>query len=225
MKNNPKLLNLNYLKYTNETYSCGPFDFPYITNVKVPTLDYIALYSDKREYHKTPNTAVAFYEYDNIFDGINGLFNAIYYDHQALINKYKERFKGVKYVISPDYSQCGDVQVIENLYRYFKAAIVSLFFILELDIEVIPNITYASKDYFPYMLNGIEDVEVICFSLVGSYKNLEQRELLSAAIDYCLIHLSNLKQIILYRDNLSNDDVLPPFSKSSREGNRTYSAK
>ena len=64
-----RLLNLNYLTLTNRTVSCGGMDLPAI-NCNVAVLpDYIALYSQKSLYHKTEHTAVAFFQFDEDFDG------------------------------------------------------------------------------------------------------------------------------------------------------------
>ena len=44
-----KLLNLNYVDLTNQTYHIGEFDFP---NIKCPngvSPDYLALYSEKKQ--------------------------------------------------------------------------------------------------------------------------------------------------------------------------------
>ena len=60
-------------------FSCGvgKYDMPkvYCNPAELP--DYIALYSQPCEYHKTANTCVSFYDYDIKFDNDNGLYNAI----------------------------------------------------------------------------------------------------------------------------------------------------
>ena len=115
-----RLLNLNYLMLTNRTVSCGGMDLPAINcNVSVFP-DYIALYSQTSLYHKTEHTAVAFFQFDEDFDGKFGLYWAIYYNVEERLAYFKERFKGVKYVIIPDFSELGDIHKIENNYRLFK---------------------------------------------------------------------------------------------------------
>ena len=75
-----KLLNLSYLRYTNKTHAAGIHDLPALSCNTSVLPDYIALYNHPADYHHTPLTAVAFYLYDNEFDGKDGLYNAIYYD-------------------------------------------------------------------------------------------------------------------------------------------------
>lgn len=73
-----RLLNLNYLKLTNRTFSSGSADMPRIDCNIAVLPDFIALYSEPGLYRKTKKTAVAFYEYDSVFDGKNGLYQATY---------------------------------------------------------------------------------------------------------------------------------------------------
>ncbi len=91
--------------------------------------------------------------------------NAIYERDENLLNEYKKRFEDVKYFIAPDYSQCGDINAIENLYRIFKSRVVSLMFILEFRALPIHNITYANNNYFESMFDGMEDTNVVAFSV------------------------------------------------------------
>lgn len=193
-----RLLNLNFVDLTNQTYLLGDYDMPYVKCPSCVDVDYIALYSETRNYHKTRNTCVCFYQYDSAFDGIGGIFNAIYYGNKSLLAKYKKRLTGVKYMIAPDYSQCGDVPRIENLYRLFKARIVSNWLLLECDILVIPNVSYANEDYFDVMLDGMEETEVVSFSVKGSLNNAAEKTLLLKAIKYTIDGLLNLKKIVVY---------------------------
>jgi len=158
-----------------------------------------------------PNTAVSFYNYDIKFDNIDGLFNAIYYKNDKLLKKYIERFKGCKLFISPDYSECGDVYVIENLYRIYKARVVSIWLTMKCDALVIPNITYSNREMFEYMLLGLEDVETVAFGTKGNINNKEEKLLLIDAIKYIVDHLSKLKTIVVYSCCKDDNKVLDIF--------------
>ena len=150
-----RLLNHNIQKLLNQTERTGEYGLPvlYCNSDSYP--DYLALYNQPGDYHKTQNTGVCFYLYDKAFDGIHGLFNAIYYGDQKLLKFYKSRFHGVKYFISPDYSLFGDIQKIENLERLWKARIVAIWFILELHAVMIPNIMYYSLESLPITCCGL----------------------------------------------------------------------
>lgn len=157
LKDIKRLLNLNFTDVSNKSYSVGKYDLPYISAKITSYPDYIALYRDKCDYRRTEKTCVSFYNYDAAFDGINGIWNAIYYARSELKAYYLKRFEGVRYFIAPDYSLCGDINHIENLHRLFRARIVSIWLTLELGAVVIPNITYSTPKIFPDMLSGMED--------------------------------------------------------------------
>lgn len=196
-KDMKRLLNLNYLDFTNQTFVTGEFDLPvlYCSTDIVP--DYLALYNQPGDYHKTALTGVCFYIFDNEFDGFYGLFNAIYYNNRELLQYYKDRFRDIKFFISPDYSQFGDLQKIENTIRLWKARIVTLWFIIELNAIAIPNITYVSEDSFPFFFSGIENCEVVAFSTKGHIRSSVERNLLKAAVKYAVDNLP-LKTIVVY---------------------------
>ncbi len=217
-KNLKKLLNLNFVDLTNRTYNCGKYDLPYIKCPNIVNPDYLALYSETFNYHKTDRTFVCFYQYDIKFDNIKGIFEAIYHDDVNLLEKYKERFKGVRYAIAPDYSEIGDIPRIENVYRLFKSRIVALWLWLECNIMVIPNITYASKNYFDVMLDGIEDTEVVAFSVKGSMKDQYERELLQKAIKHTVDNLKQLKKIVVYSVSINDEKVFELFEYASSKG-------
>ena len=175
-------LNLHYLKYLNTTYTVGKYDSIHFSSPVNAKIDYLALYSQPSEYNKTSNTAVCFFEDDIKFDRKNGLWNAIYYNDSKLIEQYRERFKNVKYFISPDYSQIGDVPFWLNLFNLQRSRIVSLFLVQELNKLVYPLITYSNENSFEYMLDGLEECNVVAFSLKGALKTNEQLDMLFTSL-------------------------------------------
>lgn len=211
-------LNLKYMNLINKTTCVGSFGMPKIISPKHVNIDYLALYSDKSEYLKTNNTCICFYEYDKVFDSSNSLFNAIYYNDKNLINHFHERFKNILYFISPDYSVCGDIPEIINIYNVFKSRLVSLGLTMIFNKLVIPNITYASEKSFNYMLDGLEECSVVAFSTKGSLKNKIQNQLLIEAIKYTVDHLKNLNQIVVYDVSIQDSKTLELFSYAQRKG-------
>lgn len=214
-----RLLNLNYLSLTNKTYCEGEYSLPtlYCDTDIIP--DYLALYTQPCDYHRTALTGICFYVYDNAFDGINGLFNAIYYNDRCLLDYYKSRFSGVRFFISPDYSQFGDLQKIENLIRLWKARIVTLWFILELHAVAIPNFTYISEETFPLFCTGLEHCSVVAFSTKGHVRYARERALLKAAVKYAVDHLS-LNTIVVYSVCGRDETTLKLFSYAIEKGIR-----
>ena len=204
-----KKLNLHYLKYTNLTHYAGKHDLPalYCNTDVFP--DYIALYSQKCDYHRTPNTAVAFYQFDDSFDGQNGLYSAIYYNNKKQLDGFKERFKGVRFFISPDYSELGDIDDIENIYRIKKSRVVAIWLMIELNAVVIPHITFPTISTIEFYLDGLEDCTVVAFSTKGYVSNKFEREILIEAVKYTVNRL-NLKAIVVYdvcQDNKNAEEI------------------
>ena len=192
-----RLLNHNIQRLLNQAPRAGEYGFPAIccnTNV-FP--DYLALYNQPGYYHRTPKTCVCFYSYDFSFDDIHGLFNAIYYGDKELIQKYKVRFKDVRFFISPDYSIFGDIQKVENLYRVWKSRIVALWLIIELHAVVIPNIMYYSAADLSITCCGLENCSVVAFSSKGHVRYANERALTKQAVKYVVDNLP-LKAIVVY---------------------------
>ena len=208
-KNLRDKLNLHYLKYTNLTFSAGKYDLPTLyCNTEVYP-DYIALYSQRSDYHKTLNTAVSFYQFDDTFDGQNGLYNAIYYENKKQLAGFKERFKGVRFFISPDYSELGDIDDLENKYRIKRSRVVSIWLTVELDAVVIPHITFPTLSTIDYSLDGLEGCSVVAFSTKGYIKDATEREILVKAVKHTVDRL-DLKAIIVYdvcRDNTNAEQI------------------
>ncbi len=193
-----KLLLLNYQKFTNKTHYAGKYDIPSLycnTNIYP---DFIALYSEKSYYHKTELTAVGFFQYDEDFDGQHGLYNAIYYNNVNDLTKFKERFRGVKFVFSPDYSLIEDTDVVENIYRLKKMRVVSLWFIHEIGAVVIPLISFPSFNTIDCYLDGLENSSVVGISTKGHIDEPNEYKILRETIKYLVENKNNLKAIIVY---------------------------
>lgn len=192
-----KLLNHNIQRLLNQAERAGEYGFPVLHCNTDVFPDYLALFCQPGYYHKTKNSGVCFYSYDISFDDIHGLFNAIYYGDRKLLEYYKERFRGVKFFITPDYSVFGDIQKVENLQRIWKARIVALWFIIELHAVVIPNIMYYSEESLPITCCGLEKCSVVAFSAKGHVRYATERRLTKYAIKYVVDHFP-LKAIVVY---------------------------
>ena len=87
-----------------------------------------------------------------------------------------------------------------------------------MDIVVIPNVTYANENYFDVMLNGMENSEVVAFSVKGSVKEKEERSLLLRAIEITTNNLPNLKKIIVYSVSVDDEKIKKLFNYPSSKG-------
>lgn len=214
-----KKLNLNYTTLTSRTIKEPVENFPLITNKFFPELmpEYLVLYSEKSLYGME-KSAVCFYLFDDEFNGQHGLWCSIYYNNKKDLNYYYERFANVKIFIEPDISQVDCIEIIENKYRIFQNRIMSLWFIHQINAWVIPNITFAGRYSFEYMLLGIEECEVVAFSLKGSMKHSNDMEEYIDAIKYTVDHMRKLKAIIVFSTSKYDEKVLGYFKYASDRG-------
>lgn len=215
MKNLRKLYNLNYIDVSCKTHHIGKYDLPYVYNKCNIAPDYFALYSELSDYQKTNKTCVCFFQDDIKFDGLLGIWNAIYYGEEKLLDYYKERFKGVKFMVAPDYSLVEDIETFENYYRLAKARIVSMWMTIELGIICFPLLTYSKREDFPMMISGMEEVTTICVSLKGAMKTEERKKITIDAIAFAVDNLRNLKTILVYSVSSidSNEAVFFEYAK------------
>lgn len=121
-----KKFNLGFLDLLRGNPCCGLWNLPNIICRTRTFPDYIALYSQPGDYARTPNTAVSFAQFDNVIDGPDGLYQAIRYDQKDQLQKFKERFRGAAYIITPDISQFVDAPLWLNLENLAHARIVGL---------------------------------------------------------------------------------------------------
>lgn len=222
-KKNPlllvKRLLLHYTKYLQKTTMSGEFDLPELHCHTRVLPDYIAVYQHPKDYHRTPFTAVSFFSYDDTFDGQHGLYNAIYYNNQRDLKRFKKRFEGVRFAISPDCSQCGDVDHIENLYRLKRSRLVSVWLNQEMGISVIPLITFPNLKHLAWVLEGLHDCSVVAFSTKGCVDDTYEKKVLMDAVRQTVDTL-NLDSILVYdvcKDSRAVDEI---FAYARQKGIR-----
>ena len=211
-KNNlRKKLNLNYTWLASQVYKEGPFDIPVLQCKDDYEPDFIALYSETGLYHKTNYTTICFHQNDDVFNGLKGLCNAIYYDDKPRLNEFKKRFKDCHYFIMPDCTLTYDQDMWDIVFRTAIMRLTCLWLTFELGAHVVPLITYGVDDTFELMLTGLKECETVAFSLKGSLLESYKEEQLVRAIKYTVDNLHNLKSIIIYDDCMEDQTVYKIF--------------
>lgn len=218
-KNNLKQsLNLNFLDYTNLTTKHGGYDLPRVRCDRIPKFDYLATYSQPSTYFKSQNTCLSFFEYDKSFDGVQGLWNAIYYDLEERQAFFVQRFFGVKYFIAPDYTKCGDSLEIENMYRQFRSRVVSLWLTINLHAIVVPLVSTANEMGMEHMLGGLHDCRVVVFNTKNSLRDKVQLAVLKKSIEYTVNNLRDLREIVVYSSSPNIEMVRGLFRYAIERG-------
>lgn len=199
MKRNLKSnLNMYVADILNRTVCEGPYELPNITcRVNNLRLDYLTLYGHPKDYLHPMDVGVCFYQYDNVIDGINGLYESIVHHNERRLEYFRKRFEDIKVMIEPDYTLCGDAPFIENLTRIYKARIVLLFMVLEWDKIVIPNISFVDDRTKEACFCGINKGSVVAISAKGCLADKAQMKLFEQIIDTTIDRV-NPSIVVLY---------------------------
>lgn len=190
----------------------GDYDMPVIGNFDdISTIDYLALFSDVAEYSKTENTAVCFYQYDHVFDGIHGLYNSIIYKDEERLAKFRDRFNGVKWIVAPDYSLFGDFPNALQIYNVYRSRVCAAWLEANTGAKVIPNIRWSFPFTFDYCFDGIMRGSNVAIGLMGLVRNNDNRAMFlegfkkmvdvvqpKAIIVYGFVSESNLEELLGY---------------------------
>lgn len=123
----------------------------------------------------------------------------------------------MKFFISPDMSQFGDVDDLENHYRIKKSRVVAIWLAMELDAVVIPHITFPTLESIDFALDGLEDCSVVAFSTKGYVNEPIERAILEESVRYTVDKL-NLKAIVVYDVCATNDNALEIFKCAIDQG-------
>lgn len=213
-----KKLNYNQLELTNKTFYSGELDFPEVRCDLAELPDYIALYSQPSDYHRTNRTAVSFYDYDNKMDGQHGLCNAIRYKNKKDLQYFKNRFHDIKVFFMPDYSIFGDIPAYENYHRLGRAREVALWLTLENDSLVIPNIAASSMHDFRFIFDGYEHVTVAGISTKSKLSNIDDKKLLQETINEAIIRMPSLSTFVVYDVTADNTEANILFANARKQG-------
>ena len=207
----------------------GDYDMPIVGNFDdITVIDYIALYSDTSEYNKTENTCVAFYQYDHVFDGIHGLYNSIIFKDEERLNKFRERFKGVKYIIAPDYSLFGDFPNALQIFNIYKSRFCMCWLIANTEAKILPDVRWTFPFTFKYCFDGITKGSNIAIGVLGQIRDKENRKMFldgfKVAIDriepkcilvYGFVTESNFDELFGYAKS-KGIKIVVPHSKIDR---------
>ena len=116
----------------------------------------------------------------------------------------------MKLFISPDMSQFGDLDDLENHYRIKKSRVVAIWLAMELGAVVIPHITFPTLESIDFGLDGLEDCSVVAFSTKGYVNDPIERAILEESVRYTVDRL-NLRAIVVYDVCATDDNAIDIF--------------
>lgn len=200
---------------TNRTHYVGKYDLPEVSCYIDEYPNYICIYPEKQNYHKTENTAVGFFVDDYKSDSTDGLYYAIKTRNKVLLKKYKERFKNCKYVIAPDFSMYSDMPLYQQIENLAHSRIVFLWLFLECGVTAIPFAGWGSLETLDFCFDGIEEGSTVAISLKGPMDNKEEKELAKKAVNK-LIKTVSPRALIVYA--VCSNDTIDDFFNSVELG-------
>lgn len=176
----------------------GDYDMPLIGNSNdISCIDYLALFSDLQDYHKTENTCVCFYQYDEVFDGVHGLYNSIIYQDENRMKKFRERFKGVKYIVAPDYSLFGDFPNALQIFNVYRSRLVACWLIANTGAIIIPNVRWTFDFSYDYCFDGIIKGSNIAIGVLGQMHHKDNKAMFLAGFKKAIDAIEP-KSILIY---------------------------
>ena len=156
----------------------GDYDMPIICCFDdISKIDYLSLYSDLQDYQKTNNTCICFYQYDHVFDGINGLYNSVIYQNEKRLTFFRERFKNVKYIVGRDYSLFGDFPVALQIFNIYKSRVCMAWLKDNTNAIIIPNIRWTFDFSYKFAFDGIMRGSNIAISILGQIRDKSNKKM------------------------------------------------
>ena len=152
---------------TNNTTKNNVKQLPDIGSFVDEYPDFMALESEPGLFHKTNDTCVCWFKDDSIFDTIDGIYNAIIYKDVELLKYYKERYYGVNYFVSPDYSLYGDFDYETLIHNIKKSIVVYMWLTIECEAIVFPLMTYGDEESLEWCFEHILIGSNVAVSLKG----------------------------------------------------------
>lgn len=180
----------------NNVLVTGKYDMPVIGYFGSELPDYLALYSNIQDYHFTPNTCITFFQYDEQFDSIKGLWNAIIHQNEKLLNSYKERFKSVKFIVCPDYSITGDMPLAMQIFNVYRSRVVAIWLREFCGCTIIPNLRFNNEKSYDYCFDGIAYNSIVCLSILGLCSKPEDIRNLINGLHETILRINPLKIIV-----------------------------
>lgn len=188
----------------------------------ISKIDYLALYSDLQDYQKSENTCLCFYQYDHVFDGIHGLYNSIIYQDEERLEKFRVRFKNVKYIIGPDYSLYGGFPVPLQMFNIYRSRLCIAWLKTNTKAIIIPNIRWTFNFSYDFCFDGIMKGSNIAISILGQIKDKQNKKMfldgLREAVDkiepktivvYGFVTESNFDEIFGYAKSKGIKIIIP----------------
>lgn len=169
------------------------YDFPQLDSVPVSVVgvDTWLPFPDRSKALVYHDTGVHFYCDDFTFDNL--------WNQPA---RYIEQFKNFRCIVQPDFSLYYNAPRAIQIYNKYRNHWLACYYAFH-GITVIPNINPSTPDCFLWSLSGYPVHSVVAFSDIGSYRNIEERQILYAGFE-TMMEVLDPVQVLYFTRNKNN---------------------
>lgn len=89
---------------------------------------------------------------------------------------------------------------------------------MEVGAVVIPLVTFPTLESIEFVLDGLEECEVVAFSTKGSMDNPVERAILTESVRYVVDRLGKLRAIVVYDVCMDDEKVREVFAYATEHG-------
>lgn len=167
----------------NNAIFCGKYDIPYVESDgiipdKVLPFSKIMSCSDF-------NYWIIFYEHDNTFE-------KFWKNPEKYLNRLK-KFKGV---VTPDFSIYGDMPFSLQIYNTYRQRVLG-HWLKENGIKVIPNVRWCKEESYEFCWDGLAKNDIVFIGSHGCLKKTEDRKVFISGL-YEMVKVLHPRVICVY---------------------------
>ena len=126
-------------------------------------------------------------------------------------HKYLDTFKRYNGIILPDFSLYRDMPLSMQIWNIYRSRAIGNW-LQKNGVEVIPNIRFGDKRTYDISCDGIEKHCTIAVGSYGNMKNIEDRKIFLAGLDYIIKKLKP-SNLVIY-GSLS-DEIIAKYSNTN----------
>lgn len=167
----------------NAQFSKGKYDMPVVKSniVELPTSVFSYQKVGKKTLELPPKTALHFFNYDYIFDGKYGIWNALISGIEFKRGFNLKKLEGFDCIIAPDFSLYLDMPLAWQIWNIYRSRVV-VHALQELGYRVIVNARWTDETSYNFCFEGIETGSIVSVGSHGCSNKLTDRRLFDTGL-------------------------------------------
>lgn len=200
-------------KLKNADFNTGFYQVPKIHDVNIKKPKGLILWSNRKRCTNKSDYGLIFYEYDDQFDGRDGLYNVLKYGTDEEIGRLIDELKDFAFVVCPDYSVYGNFPNYKQIDAMARSREVG-YILSNYGIKTIVNYRATFDWSYELALEGICSNGIVSIGSLGALQNKETRMLFKKSI-IMLVKYVKPRLIIVY--GYTPDDIFMIAKKKKIE--------